>query len=140
MSQQEGQVDPLLRLFAGQAERKGLELEITLQMGGLLVSGLLTSAARYSEELDAQISDGLAIIDPAFKPDDLPAADQPTDLSAARGSEFIHVRDACISSLRVGPVIHAPVWRGRLASVDGFVLGVPEHLKADYVEQMAYGH
>jgi hypothetical protein len=29
---------------------------------------------------------------------------------------------------------------GRLAGVDGFVLGVPEHLRADYQQQLTYGH
>jgi hypothetical protein len=130
---EQGSADPLLRLFTHRADKKGLELEITLEVGGLLISGYLTSVGKYCERLEAQMSEGLAHIDPTFNPDEASDEEPAAALPVASSNDFIHLRDAWISGLRSEPAIQAPVWRGRLSSVDGFVLGLLEEEKAESV-------
>jgi hypothetical protein len=128
---EERSVDPLLRLFTHRANKKGLELEITLEVGGLLISGYLTGVAKYCEKLEAQMSEGLARIDPTFNADEVSDEEPATALPMANAEDFIHLRDAWISGLRSEPAIQAPVWRGRLSSVDAFVLGLLEDEQAE---------
>ncbi len=131
--------DPLLRLFADRASRKGIEMEITLQVGGLLVAGYLTSAAAYCDRLDSQLSEGLARLDPSFQADQGAEQAAEADLNAANEPEFIHLRDAYICGPD-GAVVRSPAWRGRLASVDAFTLGIPDHLKQQETPATASGH
>lgn len=130
-------VDPLLRLFADRADRRGVEVEITLQVGGLLVCGRLTSLAAYTELLDAQLEEA-ARLDPRFERDGDDGEEPPDGVSPAAAGGFIHLRDTVISSPGYGAVVHSSAWRGRLASVDAFSLGIPERLRPQ--PELEYGH
>jgi len=114
----------------------GVEVGVTLQLGGLLISGTLVGARHY---LEYQRSDVLADlvqrglppliarkVDRAFATDleAMAESDQAERDGAASPRRFIHLKDACIiadGGHRASFVV--PYWRGQLRRVDAFFLG-----------------
>lgn len=114
----------------------GIEVGVTLQMGGLLISGTLVGARRYlehqrSEVLSSLVERGLPPLiarklDRAFAADlqALADADQAEQAGVESSREFIHLKDACV--VTDGGHRHSfvvPYWRGQLRRVDAFFLG-----------------
>jgi hypothetical protein len=107
-----------------------IEFGITLQIGGLLVSGNLVNGARYFEGFASEFAGGFPDAEIAenirkaieshgvvYKPNDEDSKrSQPT---------FIHLREARFFNTAGKPVpVNKGVWwRGRLSEVSGFVLG-----------------
>jgi hypothetical protein len=115
---------------AQQEVEVSLEADITLAVGGLLVSGRLISAQQYLAGLKDQFKqmqhdnkvatmvreELVRFIDNIAQP-----YNDPED---KRRVGFIHLRDVTFLSPNRSPVV-APqsFWRARLTSVDGFMLG-----------------
>lgn len=112
----------------------GVEIGITLTVGGAIVSGMLISGKKYFEELGDTLAaaseaegDMQSVIGNAWKqytaiydqPDDAPEDWQPPAAS------FIHLRNAKFYAPGQPPIPsnRGVLWRGKLASIDGFSIG-----------------
>lgn len=125
-----GEQDFALQMWVRVVELQDLEIEMMLQMGGLLVFGIMVSTRRYAkfyidlnEELhrerepvtaDTLREYYLALI----PPQDLPEIG-PEGLPFVYHS--IHMADVTIIS--AGHKVKVPFWRGKISEVDAFVVG-----------------
>ena len=114
----------------------GVAVGVTLQMGGLLISGTLVGARRYLEGQRSEVLADLSQrglpprvarkLDRAFEADlaAIAGSDQAEQDGAGVPYRFIHLKDARIiagDGGRQGFVV--PYWRGQLRRVDAFFLG-----------------
>jgi hypothetical protein len=126
--------DWFLKTFVHMANDSNLSVGITLLVKGALVSGEIISGPRYFEELGKQFGascgmneeDGAALWKPLA--DDLYAkseSEEGADGDAGHDPSFIHLKNVRIFQAATSlPTSHEGVlWRGRLAEVDGFILG-----------------
>ena len=125
-----GEQDFALQMWARLVEQQDLEIEMMLQMHGLLVFGVMVSAAHYAQfyidlneelhrERDPDTADALReyytalvppIDQPEIGPEGLPIV-----------FRYIHMRDVTIMS--AGHKSKVPYWRGKIGEVDAFVVG-----------------
>ena len=125
-----GEQDFALQMWARLVELQDLEIEMMLQMNGLLVFGVMVSTRRYAqfyidlnEELhrnhepetaDALREYYLALVpqpdQPEIGPEGLPVL-----------FRYMHMNDVTIMS--AGHKIKVPYWRGKISEVDAFVVG-----------------
>ena len=125
-----GEQDFALQMWARLVELQDLEIEMMLQMHGLLVFGIMVSTRRYAqfyidlnEELhrnrepetaDALREYYLALVpqldQPEIGPEGLPVV-----------FRYIHMNDVTIMS--AGHKVKVPYWRGKISEVDAFVVG-----------------
>jgi hypothetical protein len=121
--------DWFLRILVKMVET-GIEFGLTLQMGGLLVSGIVTTRRTYfagfidafasgpeDPEVGQGLREGLAPLleDVSRKPVDGEDAPEPI---------YIHMRQAQFFGTAGTPVPSQGVWwRGRISEIDGFILG-----------------
>lgn len=125
-----GEQDFAIQMWVRLVEQQDLEIEMMLQMHGLLVFGVMVSSARYAqfyidlnEELhrqdDPETADALHDYYSAL----VPAHDQPE--IGPEGLPIVyryaHMRDVTI--IDAGHKIKVPYWRGQIAKVDAFVIG-----------------
>jgi hypothetical protein len=125
--------DWFLQQFVARANHEGLELGITLQTGGFLVSGILISGHAYLEQISALLLD--AFVDEGVKQHYRDAMSYLAEHMKSKNAEdidlspaFIHLREAKLIQAG-GPSIprNQPVlWRGRISEVSGFFLGQVE--------------
>jgi hypothetical protein len=122
--------DVALHMWTRLVEIQDLEIEMLLQMHGLLVFGVMVSMLRYAqfyidlnEELyrehepeaaDALCEYYLALVPPRDQP-----SIGPSGLPIV--SRYVHMRDVTIMS--AGHKLKLPYWRGKMSQVDAFVLG-----------------
>ena len=125
-----GEQDVALHMWTRLVEQQDLEIELMLQMHGLLIFGVLVSTWHYAQfyidlhaephrEHEPETADALRAYYLAL----VPPPDQPEI-----GPEglpvvwhYIHMRDVTIMS--AGHRIKLPFWRGKLSEVDAFVVG-----------------
>lgn len=125
------QADAFLQFLVNLVNNGGQlkSIGVTLQMGGMLVSGSIVSGAEYfdtfasgfADALDGQANDtrqavraSLAELGDVFRQPQ-PAEPLPN---------YIHLADALFFSADGTPIAGQPtLWRGRIAAVDGFILG-----------------
>lgn len=125
-----GKQDFALQMWVRLVEQQDLEIEMMLQMHGLLVFGVMVSTLRYSQfyidlneelhrEHEPETADALRDYYYAL----VPPRDQPEI-----GSEglpviyrIVHMRDVTIMS--ASHKIKVPYWRGKISEVDAFVVG-----------------
>ncbi|HZS77145.1 MAG TPA: hypothetical protein VFA41_11085 [Ktedonobacteraceae bacterium] len=125
-----GEQDFALQMWAKLVEQQDLEIEMMVQMHGLLIFGIMVSTAHYAQfyidlneelhrENEPETADALGQYYLAL----VPPPDQPEI-----GPEglpllvrFIHMRDVTIMS--GGHKIKVPYWRGKISEVDAFVIG-----------------
>jgi hypothetical protein len=119
--------DPLLDFLVKAAEA-GMEVGLTLHVSGVVVSGLVVSAARYLKEMSALIAS--AGVAPEFAESlaelaaEMPAEDLEL-MDEMPAWEFIHLSGARIHTPGSMAANHQPMlWRGRLDHVSGWSLGV----------------
>ena len=123
--------DEFLTRLVGLANRKGLGIGVVLQVHGTVVKGELCSATDYWSELAEQVGHLDAPTELAVTARDKMATDFKAigaslrkrlehDESAPHVPIHIHLRNAVV--LVGASKLDAPLWRGRLASVDGFSL------------------
>ena len=125
-----GEQDFALQMWLQLVEQNDLEIEMLLQMQGLLIFGVMVSTSHYAQfyidlneelhrERDPDTADALRKYYSAL----VPPPDQPEI-----GPEglpivyrYIHMRDVTITS--GGHKTKVPYWRGRAGTVDAFVVG-----------------
>ena len=124
-----GEQDYALQMWTRVVEQQDLEIEMMLQMHGMLVFGLMVSTQRYAqfyidlnEELhranEPETADALRDYYTAL----IPPQDQeigPEGLPVI--FRYIHMRDVTI--IHGGHKIKVPYWRGKIGAVDAFVVG-----------------
>ncbi|MGE8658019.1 MAG: gas vesicle protein [Achromobacter sp.] len=109
----------------GQLESIG----VTLQMGGMLVSGSIVSGAEYFDRFAAAFADSLADMDtPARQSVRTSLAELGDVFRLPQPAEplpnYIHLADALFFTADGTPIAGQPtLWRGRSSAVDGFILG-----------------
>lgn len=109
----------------GQLESIG----VTLQMGGMLVSGSIVSGAEYFDRFAASFTGSLDMLDADARDavhrslaelGDVFRVPQPAEPLP----NYIHLTDALFFTADGTPIAGQPtLWRGRTSSVDGFILG-----------------
>lgn len=125
-----GEQDFALQMWTRLVEQQDLEIEMMLQMHGLLVFGIMVSTMRYAQfyidlneelhrENEPETADALreyyyALVPPRDQPEIGPEG-LPTVY------RYAHMRDVTIMS--AGHKIKVPYWRGKLSEVDAFVIG-----------------
>jgi len=125
-----GDQDFALQMWVRLVEAQDLEIEMMLQMQGLLVFGVMVSTARYAQfyidlneelhrERDPDTADALREYYTAL----IPPPDQPEIGPEGLPVVFrlIHLRD--VTLLSAGHKVKVPYWRGKLSEVDAFVVG-----------------
>ena len=125
-----GDQDFALQMWARLVELQDLEIEMMLQMHGLLVFGVMVSTQRYAqfyidlnEELhrvrEPETADALREYYQAL----VPPRDQPEIGPEGLPVVFryVHLNDVTIMS--AGHKIKVPFWRGKICEVDAFVVG-----------------
>lgn len=125
-----GEQDFALQMWTRLVERQDVEIEMMLQMQGLLVFGVMVSTLRYAQfyidmheelhrENEPETADALREYyimlvpprdQPEIGPEGLPVI-----------SHYIHMRDVTIMS--EGHKVKLPFWRGKIRQVDAFVVG-----------------
>lgn len=124
-----GEQDFALQMWARLVEQHDLEIEMMLQMGGLLVFGVMVKTEHYAqfyidlnEELlraeDPNTADALKeyytalipVTESEIGPEGLPML-----------YRYIHMRDVTIMS--AGHKVKVPYWRGKIDQIDAFVIG-----------------
>jgi hypothetical protein len=122
--------DFALQMWVNLVEKQDLEIEVMLQMHGLLVFGVMVSTLRYAQfyidlneelhrESEPETADALkeyytALVPPPYQPEI-----GPEGLPVVFRS--LHMRDVTIMS--GGHKIKVPYWRGKISEVDAFVIG-----------------
>jgi hypothetical protein len=111
----------------------GVELPVTLWVGGRMISGILTSGEHFFA--DALQALGLDEKQPEGSNAEMMAADFQQWIDVyhepfSRPPEFIHLKDARTfkGDGNMIPSDKGTMWRGKLSSIDGFHLGA---LKAE---------
>ncbi len=126
-----GEQDFALQMWVRLVEQQNLEIEMMLQMHGLLVIGVMVSTQRYAqsfidlnEELhcegEPETADTLSEYYTALIPPQNQPEIGPEGLPVL--SRYIHMCDVTI--LTGGHTIKVPYWRGKINQVDAFVVGV----------------
>jgi hypothetical protein len=111
-------------------EQQDLEIEMMLQMPGMLIFGVMVSTLRYAQfyidlneelhrENEPETADALREYYAALVPPQDSPEIGPEGLPVL--SRYIHMRDVTIMS--GGHRIKVPYWRGKLSQVDAFVVG-----------------
>jgi hypothetical protein len=125
-----GEQDFALQMWVNLVEKQDLEIEMMLQMHGLLIFGIMVSTQHYAqfyidlnEELhrasEPDTADALREYYMAL----VPPPDQPEIGPDGLPTVFrvIHMHDVTIMS--GGHKIKVPYWRGKISEVDAFVIG-----------------
>jgi hypothetical protein len=127
---QYGEQDFALQMWTRLVEQQGVEIEMMLQMHGLLVFGVMVCTIRYAQfyidmneelhrENEPETADALreyyiALVPPRDQPEigqeGLPVV-----------AHYVHMRDVTIMS--AGHKVKLPFWRGKMSEVDAFVVG-----------------
>jgi hypothetical protein len=125
-----GEQDFALQMWVNLVEKQDLEIEMMLQMHGLLIFGTMVSTMHYSqfyidlnEELHRQSQPETADALKEYYIALVPPTDQPE--IGAEGLPIVfrvmHMRDVTITSS--GHKVKVPYWRGKISEVDAFVIG-----------------
>jgi len=124
------QSDWFLQRLASFANEHGLEMGITLQVSGLLVSGTLVSGARYFEAIAENFSQGLARhadLARVMKEGVASFAEVYADVGGTTPPlpQYLHLKDAQFFSTTGTPVPENQRvwWRGRVSEIGGFTIG-----------------
>ena len=125
-----GEQDFALQMWVNLVERQDLEIEIMLQMHGLLVFGTMVSTLHYAQfyielneelhrENEPETADALKEYYAAL----VPPVDQPE--IGPEGLPIVfrvaHMRD--VTMISGSHKLKLPYWRGKLSEVDAFVIG-----------------
>jgi hypothetical protein len=123
--------DFALQMWVDLVEKQDLELEVMLQMHGLLIFGVLISTQRYAqyyidlnEELHRASEPETADLLREYYTALIPPGEQPEIGPEGLPVVFrlLHMRDVTI--LSAGHKVKVPYWRGKIGAVDAFVIGV----------------
>lgn len=124
------QPDWYLQALIGIVNGKDIEFPITLFVGGLIVSGLLTSGHKYFQGLGEQLTQFFGgpseetskTVGYFTSPGDIYTEDTASEPKPP--PQFIHLRAAMVFSPGQTPIPNGGSWwRGRVANVDAFHFG-----------------
>lgn len=116
----------------------GLEIGLTLQVGGFLVSGIMVSGPKYFEGFASDFTSPIADKEAAerirqsfsgyagiYKAAPSENTDTENSESRSSGPGYIHLKEARFFNTSGKPIPgnRAVWWRGRLSEVSGFILG-----------------
>ncbi|CAB3650742.1 MAG: gas vesicle protein [Achromobacter sp.] len=102
---------------------------VTLQMGGMLVSGEIVSGAEYFDRFAETFADSLSDADGQARQSVRTSLAELGDVfrlpqPAEPLPNYIHLADALFFTADGTPIAGQPtLWRGRSSAVDGFILG-----------------
>ncbi|MDR6503549.1 hypothetical protein J2785_006742 [Burkholderia ambifaria] len=120
-------IDFYLQSLVTMANKHGVEMGITIILGGTVVTGQLISGKTYFETFGAQFAaawnsddDGKKAIQDAFSE---PAKMYGPDKGDTAGPSFIHLKNATVRTPSGYLPNEGVLWRGRLTEVSGFMLG-----------------
>ena len=128
-------VDPMLQAFAAVAERSPLELGVTLNVNGLIITGFIISQANYFNALieglgsiesqNEEVKDSLQTFLKQLKEKLTGSSDSRDGEDNQPLPKFIHLRNVKIypSEGKGMPTYGEALWRGKVDAVDGFSLG-----------------
>lgn len=130
------EADGLLQLLISYSEL-GIETPVTLLVGGMTISGVITSAANYMEHTGAQLSAALKSHDAAKLAEtvaqsfaqlkqDVEEQSRIADETGQLSARFIHLKHAKYFTPGQDGLPNNPegiYWRGRLTAISGFSLG-----------------
>jgi len=122
--------DWFLQFLVNMANKNTFELDITLMVGGLLISGTLAGVRQYFDDLGAHFASPFASgknsaeIESTFKK----IGDQCSCVSPSEQTEtpsYIHLKNARFYDAQghLLPESNGVWWRGRISEVQGFVPG-----------------
>ena len=125
-----GEQDFALQMWARLVETQDLEIEMMLQMHGLLVFGVMVSTQRYAQfyidlneelhrEREPETADALREYYLAL----VPAQDQPEIGPEGLPVIFRHIHMCDVTIMSAGHKIKVPYWRGKISEIDAFVVG-----------------
>ena len=125
-----GEQDFALQVWVRMVELQDLEIEMMLQMSGLLVFGIMVSTSRYAkfyidlnEEMHREHEPATTDMLREYYLALVPPQDQPE--VGPEGLPFvyrsIHMTDVTIMS--AGHKVKVPFWRGKISEIDAFVVG-----------------
>ena len=123
--------DWFLQFLVNLANKNSFELEVTLMVGGLLISGTLAGVRQYFDDLGAYFAAPLDArensteVTETFKK----IGDQCSCVSPSEQTEtpsYIHLKDARFFDPRGNsiPGQKGTWWRGRISEVQGFAPGI----------------
>lgn len=121
-------IDPLLQRVVDQTNKyTSNEHQITLTIGGNLVSGVLISGNAYmtlwAEVFSSEFTNVDGVAD-SIREDLLSWMVGSEDPEDSLSAQFIHLKQAEVYSSNGRPILSGgSLWRGKLTSVDGFSLG-----------------
>jgi hypothetical protein len=129
------EADWFLQHLVDTVNRTDLEIPITVQVAGFLVSGILVSGKRYFQGFGDDVVAGLG--NDAESAESLRSAfaglgkiyDDENSVAAIDPPRHIHLRDARVFGTTNSPPVpnnKGVWWRGRLSQVGGFILGILE--------------
>ena len=125
-----GEQDFALQMWARLVEQQDLEIEMMLQMNGLLVFGVMVSTQRYAQfyidlneelhrEREPETADALREYYLAL----VPPQDQPEIGPEGLPIVFRYIHMSDVTIMSAGHKIKVPYWRGKISEVDAFVVG-----------------
>lgn len=125
-----GEQDFALQMWARLVEQQDLEIEMMLQMNGLLVFGVMVSTQRYAQfyidlneelhrEREPETADALREYYLAL----VPPRDQPEIGPEGLPIVFRYIHMSDVTIMSAGHKIKVPYWRGKISEVDAFVVG-----------------
>jgi hypothetical protein len=139
---QEGNDDGFLRMLVRFCNETGAGIALTVHAGGTIVSGTLISDTKFYQLLAKRVRTALPSDESAEDfaggvdqwarliagqdGKEEPNGEKPADqkVRSARGTSYLHLKDASIGpSLAELSPQERVLWRGRLSSIDGWMLG-----------------
>ena len=123
--------DIFLRILVDVVNQNVGQFDVTLTVGGLLVTGIIVSGKDYfagiADEIRSSTNDGSNTLADVFQRvgSDIYQSSDEAQEDGGPLPAFIHLRDAHFVSPgeRPIPANRGVYWRGRLSAVDGFCFG-----------------
>ena len=119
-------IDGVLQGIVDKVNRSDGELPVTVNSGGVIVSGVLIAFEKYFQGIHAQAQHEDNPLSPALV-DYFTACESSSKATASEPPNFVHLKDVRIFSVSEPsrPVLNFALWRGALANVAWFALGQP---------------
>jgi hypothetical protein len=129
-----GDTDAILQFFVVMADTTGMNTGVTLNVGGLIISGTLVGMKEYFDSLVAGLrtARGNAMINEVLGERFNKFAEKASEIMTApykdlwKEPEYIHLKNARWYTPGGAIPTKGILWRGRLGAVDGFSLGIFE--------------
>ncbi|MCM3716104.1 hypothetical protein M3202_18845 [Alkalihalobacillus oceani] len=115
--------DNILEYFVQATNKHDFALDITLNVGGAIVTGTMVSAKHYFSTMSETFAGGNEISH--HLSDQLAQAGEAAKKSEEPSASFIHLKEAKVycGDSNPTPSEGEVLWRGKLSEIDGFYLG-----------------